>query len=82
MDSIMVKISRIGFCIFWLAFISVIAKGIQGLVNALQNKIEPALVQMTKMPWSSWESVEDQSDYVNQISTAVLTVCEFLNILD
>lgn len=26
-------------------------------------------MQMTKLPWGSWEAVGDQSEYVNQIST-------------
>jgi hypothetical protein len=33
--------------------------------------MEPALQQMVKMPWSSWEAVDDQSEYVNQISTYI-----------
>jgi len=33
--------------------------------------MEPAFTQMTRMPWSSWESVGDQSEYVNQISTYI-----------
>jgi hypothetical protein len=49
----------------------VIAKGTKALVSALENKLELALTQMIKMPWGSWESVGDQSDYVNQISTYI-----------
>jgi hypothetical protein len=30
--------------------------------------MEPALNTMTRMPWGSWDTVEDQSEYVNQIS--------------
>jgi len=33
--------------------------------------MEPALQQMIKMPWSSWEAVDDQSEYVNQISAYI-----------
>jgi hypothetical protein len=44
----------------------------KALVTVLENKMEhAALSSMTKMPWGSWESVGDQSDYVNQISTYI-----------
>ena len=49
--------------------LSVINRGLKGLVNIFAGKIEPALVHMSKMPWGSWESEGDQSDYVNQIAT-------------
>jgi hypothetical protein len=52
-------------------FESVIAKATRGLVTGLENKMEPALQQMVRMPWSSWEAVDDQSEYVNQISTYI-----------
>eukprot|EP01119_Soliformovum_irregulare_P016119 TRINITY_DN462_c5_g1_i2.p1 TRINITY_DN462_c5_g1~~TRINITY_DN462_c5_g1_i2.p1 ORF type:complete len:831 (-),score=285.75 TRINITY_DN462_c5_g1_i2:80-2338(-) len=52
-------------------FEGAIAKGTKGLVHGLVNKLIPALDTMVKMPWASWESVEDQSDYVNQINTLV-----------
>ena len=50
---------------------SVVAKGVKALVRGLESKLEPAFTSMTKMPWVSWESVEDQSEYVNQITTYV-----------
>jgi hypothetical protein len=52
-------------------FESVIAKAIKGLVYGLEAKLEPAFLQMTKMPWASWETVGDQSEYVNHISTYI-----------
>eukprot|EP01114_Cavostelium_apophysatum_P021812 TRINITY_DN7705_c0_g1_i1.p1 TRINITY_DN7705_c0_g1~~TRINITY_DN7705_c0_g1_i1.p1 ORF type:complete len:856 (+),score=183.73 TRINITY_DN7705_c0_g1_i1:75-2642(+) len=47
---------------------TVIHKSLKAIVQGLATKVEPALVQMSKMPWGSWESVNDQSDYVNQLS--------------
>ena len=49
----------------------VTAKAIKSMVRGLEVKVEAALLQMTKMPWASWEAVEDQSEYVNQLSTYV-----------
>eukprot|EP01117_Protostelium_nocturnum_P012058 TRINITY_DN4417_c0_g1_i1.p1 TRINITY_DN4417_c0_g1~~TRINITY_DN4417_c0_g1_i1.p1 ORF type:complete len:781 (+),score=218.28 TRINITY_DN4417_c0_g1_i1:86-2428(+) len=52
-------------------FEEIIANSAKSLSKGLENKLETALTQMTKMPWGSWESVGDQSDYVNQLSTYI-----------
>jgi flagellar hook-basal body complex protein FliE len=52
-------------------FESILAKAVRTLVQGLEGKLAPALVSMTKMPWNTWESVGDQSPYVNQISTYI-----------
>jgi len=38
-------------------FEGVIAKTTRGLVNGLENKMEPALQQMVRVPWSSWKQL-------------------------
>jgi len=52
-------------------FESVRSKALKALVHGLESKMDGAFQQMIKMPWSSWENVEDQSEYVNQISTNI-----------
>jgi hypothetical protein len=50
-------------------FEGLLARGMRTLVAGLEGRLATALVNMTKMPWNSWQSVGDQSEYVNQIST-------------
>jgi hypothetical protein len=42
------------------------------MVQGLNGKLEIAFTQMTKMPWGSWESAGDKSEYVTQISTYIM----------
>jgi len=41
------------------------------MISRLHVKIEPAFATMTRVNWAVWESVGDQSEYVNQISTCI-----------
>ena len=58
-------------CWVVLCFVRVVALAIKVLVLNLQTKVDVAFSQMLKMPWASWESVGDQSEYVNQFHTYV-----------
>lgn len=40
---------------------------IDAIVRSLEQAFDPQLVQMTKLPWGSMDTVGDQSDYVSQI---------------
>lgn len=52
-------------------FQTVVARGMQALVRALESRIAPALLRMQKLNWSTWEAVVDQSEYVGMIETEV-----------
>jgi len=41
------------------------------LVLSLENKIEPSFNNLLKMPWSTWETVDDQSEYVNGLCATI-----------
>jgi len=47
------------------------SQALNSLLTCLNNKVETAFAQMAKMNWASWDSVGDQSDYVNQIANFV-----------
>ena len=46
----------------------VLRSAIEMLVVGVINLIEPELSKMSKMPWSTFENVGDQSEYVSNIS--------------
>jgi len=49
----------------------VIAKAIKALVQIIEFKLEPALVQMIRIPWATLETVGDQSNYINEVTTII-----------
>ncbi|KAL6064374.1 Vacuolar protein sorting-associated protein 53 [Balamuthia mandrillaris] len=53
------------------AFEDVLAHSSKVLVRGLEGKLEPALAEMTKMSWATWEAVGDQSAYVTHILTVL-----------
>ena len=52
-------------------FHDVAAASMRHLVDGLQHQLEPYLINLVKMPWASWESVGDQSDYVVEMEQLV-----------
>ncbi|PUZ53405.1 hypothetical protein GQ55_5G050300 [Panicum hallii var. hallii] len=50
-------------------FSAVITKALMTLVHGLETKFDAEMVAMTRVPWATLESVGDQSEYVNGIST-------------
>ena len=52
-------------------FHDVAAASMRHLVDGLEQQLEPFLTNLVKMPWASWESVGDQSDYVVEIEQLV-----------
>uniref|UniRef100_A0A0D9V994 Uncharacterized protein n=1 Tax=Leersia perrieri TaxID=77586 RepID=A0A0D9V994_9ORYZ len=50
-------------------FSAVITKALMTLVHGLETKFDAEMVAMTRVPWSTLESVGDQSEYVNGISS-------------
>uniref|UniRef100_A0A0E0CBT6 Uncharacterized protein n=1 Tax=Oryza meridionalis TaxID=40149 RepID=A0A0E0CBT6_9ORYZ len=50
-------------------FSAVIMKALMTLVHGLETKFDAEMVAMTRVPWSTLESVGDQSEYVNGISS-------------
>ncbi|KAL5726353.1 HIT domain protein [Ranunculus cassubicifolius] len=49
-------------------FSAVITKALITLVNGLETKFDAEMAAMTRVPWSTLESVGDQSEYVNGIN--------------
>jgi len=49
-------------------FQKVLTKAVRILVGGLETKMELPLSNMIKMPWITWDSVGDQSEYVNIIN--------------
>ncbi|GMH25811.1 hypothetical protein Nepgr_027654 [Nepenthes gracilis] len=54
-------------------FKAVIVKALVTLVLGLEAKFDAEMAAMTRVPWSSLESVGDQSEYVNGINTIITT---------
>jgi len=50
-------------------FSAVITKALMTLVHGLETKFDAEMVAMTRVPWATLESVGDQSEYVNGISS-------------
>ncbi|KAL5226807.1 hypothetical protein ABZP36_015072 [Zizania latifolia] len=50
-------------------FSSVIMKALMTLVHGLETKFDAEMAAMTRVPWATLESVGDQSEYVNSISS-------------
>ncbi|XP_015688115.1 vacuolar protein sorting-associated protein 53 A isoform X2 [Oryza brachyantha] len=50
-------------------FSALITKALMTLVHGLETKFDAEMVAMTRVPWSTLESVGDQSEYVNGISS-------------
>ncbi|EEE55847.1 hypothetical protein OsJ_04466 [Oryza sativa Japonica Group] len=50
-------------------FSAVIMKALMTLVHGLETKFDAEMVAMTRVPWSTLESVGDQSEYVNGVSS-------------
>ncbi|TVU36117.1 hypothetical protein EJB05_18033, partial [Eragrostis curvula] len=50
-------------------FSAVITKALMTLVHGLETKFDGEMVAMTRVPWATLESVGDQSEYVNGISS-------------
>ncbi|KAI4965794.1 hypothetical protein ZWY2020_048177 [Hordeum vulgare] len=50
-------------------FSAVITKALMTLVHGVETKFDAEMVAMTRVPWSTLESVGDQSEYVNGISS-------------
>jgi hypothetical protein len=44
-------------------------KALMTLVHGLETKFDAEMVAMTRVPWSTLESVGDQSEYVNGVSS-------------
>ncbi|XP_059308151.1 vacuolar protein sorting-associated protein 53 A isoform X2 [Lycium ferocissimum] len=49
-------------------FSAVITKSLITLVHGIETKFDSEMLAMTRVPWSTLESVGDQSDYVNGIN--------------
>ncbi|XP_055824343.1 vacuolar protein sorting-associated protein 53 A [Solanum dulcamara] len=49
-------------------FSAVITKSLITLVHGIETKFDSEMAAMTRVPWSTLESVGDQSDYVNGIN--------------
>jgi len=58
----------------------VIALAVSVLVKSLEAKVAPAFDKMSKTEWEKWESVDDQSAYVDQISAVVQESVPFYNL--
>ncbi|XP_066307747.1 vacuolar protein sorting-associated protein 53 A-like [Miscanthus floridulus] len=50
-------------------FSAMITKALMTLVHGLETKFDAEMVAMTRVPWATLESVGDQSEYVNGISS-------------
>ncbi|KAJ4800777.1 Membrane trafficking VPS53 family protein [Rhynchospora pubera] len=50
-------------------FSAVITKALITLVNGIETKFDAEMLAMTRVPWATLESVGDQSEYVNGISS-------------
>ncbi|XP_042448673.1 vacuolar protein sorting-associated protein 53 A-like [Zingiber officinale] len=50
-------------------FFQVITKALVTLVHGLETKFDAEMIAMTRVPWATIESVGDQSEYVNGISS-------------
>ncbi|XP_027176359.1 vacuolar protein sorting-associated protein 53 A isoform X1 [Coffea eugenioides] len=50
-------------------FSAVITKALITLVHGIETKFDAEMLAMTRVPWSTLESVGDQSEYVNGINT-------------
>ncbi|KAJ3413185.1 Vacuolar protein sorting-associated protein 53 [Chytridiales sp. JEL 0842] len=55
------------------AFVNATGSALKSLVHIIETAIDPALATMMKRPWSSIESVGDQSDYITTIGNALVT---------
>eukprot|EP01091_Cochliopodium_minus_P009180 TRINITY_DN2198_c5_g2_i1.p1 TRINITY_DN2198_c5_g2~~TRINITY_DN2198_c5_g2_i1.p1 ORF type:complete len:753 (+),score=246.17 TRINITY_DN2198_c5_g2_i1:49-2307(+) len=53
------------------AYNGVVAKGVNCLVKALEAKLEPALVTLSKTQWDKVQGVGDQSVYVDFVGKAI-----------
>lgn len=54
-------------------FCSIISSCTRALVRAVENHYEPAMVNMSKLPWATVEYVGDQSEYVSSIHNTLKT---------
>ncbi|CAG8609266.1 4106_t:CDS:10, partial [Gigaspora rosea] len=54
-------------------FLNVVATSVRALIRGIELSYEPALVAMTKLPWSNLDSVGDQSEYVTLFNRTVLS---------
>ncbi|KAI4302260.1 hypothetical protein MLD38_038034 [Melastoma candidum] len=54
-------------------FSAVITKALVTLVHGLETKFDVEMATMTRIPWSTLESVGDQSGYVNNINSMLST---------
>ena len=52
-------------------FQTLVARGMQALVRALETRIAPAFSKMQKLNWSAWDSVVQESEYVQMIEMEV-----------
>ncbi|KAF9326080.1 Vacuolar protein sorting-associated protein 53 [Podila minutissima] len=55
------------------AFLFIISSCTRALVRAVENHYEPAMVNMSKLPWATVEYVGDQSEYVSSIHNTLKT---------
>ncbi|CAG8586437.1 16596_t:CDS:10 [Dentiscutata erythropus] len=54
-------------------FLNVVATSIRSLIRGIESSYDPALVAMTKLPWSNLDSVGDQSEYVTLFNRTILS---------
>ncbi|CAM0884210.1 unnamed protein product [Alopecurus aequalis] len=62
-------------------FSAVITKALMTLVHGVETKFDAEMVAMTRVPWSTLESVGDQSEYVNGISSILSSTVPVLGSL-
>lgn len=61
-------------------FSAVITKSLITLVHGIETKFDSEMAAMTRVPWSTLESVGDQSEYVNYLLHFHLLTKTFLMI--
>ncbi|CAG8805353.1 25593_t:CDS:2, partial [Racocetra persica] len=54
-------------------FLNVVTTSVRALIRGIESSYDPALVAMTKLPWSNLESVGDQSEYVTLFNRTMLS---------
>ena len=60
------------------AFISVASSGVKLLVKAIESNLEVHFQSMSRVSWSTWENVGDQSVYVSQIGQTLLSTAKII----
>lgn len=50
-----------------------VTTSVRALIRGIESSYDPALVAMTKLPWSNLESVGDQSEYVTLFNRTMLS---------